>query len=320
MLLMLIAAMVPPVMESEAARRNPNHWSGNRGEWVTKVLDESPAPSPDGKKLVFQSDRVGSKFKLWIADIDGSNARLFLDDKEDVVAPAFSPDGTKIAFAGHIDGETDIFVINADGTGKRRLTDWRGSDGHPTWSGDGQRIFFNSDRNTPDVSRGWGERIHDVYSMKTDGSDVRQLSDCKSICTAPSSSPDGRYLAYRRIINVPGKRWTQEDAPRRSEVYIADIDGSNARNLTNHLSYNGWPDWSPDSRWIAFVSNRGGEVSVGHVFIVRPDGSGLRQVTRGWWSHKQPAFAPDGKSIYTVKNYDGYDWVVGLISRVAVPE
>lgn len=321
MLLTLIAAAtLSPVMESQAARRNPNHWSDNRGEWVTKVLDEGPSPSPDGKTLLFQSNRDGAKTKLWIADADGSNLRLFLEDKEDLVAPAFSPDGTKIAYAAHIDGETDIFVINADGTGKRRLTNWRGSDGHPHWSGDGQRIYFNSDRDTPDPSRPWPERFHDLYTMKADGSDVRRLGECRSICTYASPSPDGKYLLYRRTDATPGKRWTQEDAVRNSEVYIADIDGSNPRNLTNNPAFDGYPMWSPDSRWIVFSSNRGGEVSVGHAFIMRPDGSGLRQVTSGWWSHVQPVFAPDGRSIYTLKSYDGYDWVIGLISRVPLAE
>jgi TolB protein len=319
MLLLLIAAAMPPVMETEAAARNPNHWSGGRGEWVTRVLDESPTPSPDGKHLVFQSNRVGPTTKLWIADADGANARLLLEDKEDLVAPSFSPDGTKIAFAAHIDGETEIFVVNADGSGKRRITNWRGSDGHPHWSGDGQRIYFNSDRDTPDPSLPWERRFHDIYSVKADGSGLMRLTDCKAMCTFASPSPDGRHLAYRRVDAGPGKDWTQEDSARNSEVYVANIDGSNPRNVTNDPAFDGYPMWSPDSRWIVFASNRGGEVNVGHAFIMHPDGSGLRQVTHGWWSHVQPVFAPDGRSIYTLKNYDAVDWVIGSISRVPLP-
>ena len=102
------------------------------------------------------------------------------------IDPAWSPDGTQIAFSSRRGGTFDIFVMSADGTGSQRLTTTREDDSHPTWSPDGRRIAF---------ARG---QPNDIYVMSTDGSDVRRISDPDVDEFEPGWSPDGRWIAYAR--------------------------------------------------------------------------------------------------------------------------
>jgi Tol biopolymer transport system component len=101
----------------------------------------------------------------------------------------------------------------------------------------------------------------------------------------------------RKVIREPGKSWIQEDQPLNSEVFVANLNGSHQRNLSTSPAYDGWPVWSPDSRWIAFSSNRDGVRGEGQVFEIHPDGTGLRQVTQPPRSHVQACYAPHGRAL-----------------------
>ena len=117
---------------------------GQEARWVTQSTDLYPSVSPDGKRLVFHSNRLGRN-QLFLADLDGRNLRhLASDDAR--ITPMWSPDGERIAYVAFVAGQLDVFVMSADGSGARRLTDHAGADIHPHWSADGTRIFFNSDR------------------------------------------------------------------------------------------------------------------------------------------------------------------------------
>ena len=287
--------------------------------WLLLAAIAAPAPptdsyphlSPDGRRLVFQSNRNGRQ-AIWIAR-DGGSPRLLFDGGslgEAPASPAWSPDGRSIAFAMQPAGatdpeESDIFVMAADGGGVRRLTETPGDDSHPHWSGDGSRIFFNSARATPDLGAAWNRQWIDIYSARPDGSDLRRHTDCRSVCTYPWPSPDGRWLAYRRVVDGPGQDWALAPIARNSEIFVARIDGSDARNVSNSLAFDGWPTWSPDSRWIVFASNRDGVARSAQLHAVRPDGSGLRRLTEGdGWSRVQPSFAADGGTILVHQSHE----------------
>ncbi|MGQ0835659.1 MAG: TolB family protein [Gammaproteobacteria bacterium] len=288
---------------------------------LTRVEDAYPSLSPDGSRLLFQSTR-GGRWALYTAEPTGTNIKLFLDSGDDPVVAVWSPDGRRIAFAATVEEQSEIFVIGADGRGRRRLTSDPGDDSHPHWSADGNRIFFNSARSTPDRSAPWPRQWHEIYSMKPDGSDPRKHTNCRTVCTYPVSSPDGRRLAYRKIIDAPGLDWSLKSIARNSEVFVADMNGANELNLTRHAAYDGYPMWSPDGQWIVFCSARTGYPNGGQLFAIKPDGSSLRQITDSAASYVQPSFTPDGTSVYASRVYEPLDfsWTYSHLVLVPVAE
>ncbi len=269
---------------------------------ITAVRDSYPVLSPDGKTLLFHSNR-GGRQAIWRAAADGSDPRPLFDGGglgEEPGTPVWSPDGNTIAFAmspaGATDpNESDVYVMRPDGTGIRRLTEAPGDDSHPHWSADGRRIYFNSARATPDLKAEWTRQWIDIYSMAADGSDVRRHTDCRAVCTYPTPSPDGRRVVHRRTLAEPGLDWGLKPIGRNSEVFVTALDGSGSVNVSRSPAYDGWPTWAPGGKWLVFASNRNGPAATGQIFAVRPDGTGLHALTTGAWSRVQPSFAGPGR-------------------------
>jgi TolB protein len=291
---------------------------------LTAVRDAYPHLSPDGRTLVFHSDRGGSQ-AIWTAEASGANPRLLFDGGSlgtDPGTPVWAPDGRQIAFAMKPVGATDeneseIYVMRADGSGARRLTSVAGDDSHPHWSADGKRIFFNSARATPSLKADWTLQWIDIYSMAVDGSDVRRHTDCRAVCTYPAPSPDGTVVAHRKTLGTSGLNWSQEPVQRNSEIFITKLDGSGSTNLSDSPAYDGWPSWSPDGRWLVFVSNRGESPNVGQIYVVRPDGRDLKRLTQGM-SKAQPRIGPDGKHLYFYENVETDQFEMGHIARIEI--
>ncbi len=292
---------------------------------LTAVRDSYPHLSPDGRSLLFHSDRTGKR-AIWIAAGDGADPRLLFDGGKagaDPSTPVWSPDGQRIAFAmrpagAANDEESDIYVMRRDGTALHRLTTTLGDDSHPHWSADGKRIFFNSPRATPDPTADWGQQWHDIYSMAADGSDVRRHTDCRTVCTFPVPSPDGRFIAHRKIIDSPGLSWDLEPGARNSEVFVTAIDGSATLNVSNNGAFDGWPMWSPTGRWLVFSSNHDKVANTGQIYAVRPDGTDLRRLTMDSMSRAQPSFSNDGKTILFYEHVEDPRFEIGHIARLKI--
>lgn len=258
---------------------------------LTNIENAYPDWSPDGTRLVFQSNRTGSS-QIYVMNSDGSNVLRLTTHSANDAGPHFSPDGSKITFDSDRDGNSEVYIMNSDGTGQTRLTTNPMDDGHPNWSLDGSRIIFDSSRDTPNPKADWWDQYHDLYSMKVDGTDLRKITNCQTVCTYGSWSPDGKRIAYRKVINTPGfyddKNLTLSTT--NSEVFIANSDGSNELNLSKSAAYDAWPSWSPDGSKILFGSNR---AAVTQVYVVNVDGSHLTRLideretdedTRARWS------------------------------------
>ncbi|MFQ5344206.1 MAG: CHAT domain-containing protein, partial [Anaerolineae bacterium] len=260
-------------------------------------------------RLAFVSKVSPDKSTLYVMQADGSGLQaLGLG-----VDPDWSPAADRIAFAGLLEDEPGIHLINADGSGRVRLTD--ASDWQPTWSPDGQRLAFMSLRD--------GNR--EIYVVNTDGSGLRRISNNPWQDKHPSWSPAGNRIAFISnrsgrwqvwVMNADGSqqvRLTDNDFDNfrpvwspdgrqiacgvwtgvRNEIWVMDADGSNPHLVTANAVYKqefaGYGlAWSPN-RFISFVSNRAGQPQV---YAMNPDGSGQTAVTEMPAGAFSPAWTP----------------------------
>jgi Tol biopolymer transport system component len=178
------------------------------------------------------------------------------------MGPHWSPDGTRIGFSVEPNPRptcemkaTELAVINADGTGCRRLTNNAANDLFYGWSPDGATILFVSNR----------DGLDQVYLMGEDGSSVRRLTDVGSTNNMPAWSPDGARIAF--VSNRDGN----------DDIYVMDADGSNVIRITSDPAHDWMPIWSADGTEILFASDRGG--SQLDIYAVRPGDLAVRRLT-----------------------------------------
>ena len=207
---------------------------------ASEILNLDPAWSPDGGRIAFVSNRDGA-YNVYLMNVDGSGRQKLTRDPAPDQHPVWSPDGRKIVFARYVKGcsqgqplagcDWDIFVVNSDGSGLRRLTRGPGLDRTASWSPDGRRLVFHRSLLTGGAKGGA------IWVMNADGSGQRRLTEG---FWPPSWSPDGQKIAFSK------------GSSSRRDVYVVNADGSGLRKLTRSPKYDGQPAWSPDGRKIAF--------------------------------------------------------------------
>jgi len=279
---------------------------------TTETLKSASRAAGNGR-IAFVSNDGGavSNREIYTMNPDGSDRRRLTFDSRLDSDPAWSPDGSKIAFAKFAlplnPNSSQIYVMNADGSDQRQLTQLTANryHGHPTWSPDGTKIAFHNASYDGSNSSG-------VFVMNADGSGQKNIF--QGVFLNPAWSPDGLKLAGNRgydgliLINIDGSNLThitQPPTPFDPATYFADFgpawspdgskivfsrfvncdindcysarlyvinsDGSNLTDLTPQDNLGNGPAWSPDGRKIVF----GG----GDLYVINPDGSGLTNLT-----------------------------------------
>ncbi len=267
-----------------------------------------------GSRIAFTSFRNGS-FDLYVMNADGSKQRRLTSpagsNRPGNSSPAWSPNGQRIAFVsgsgvclldGHFVsgrgvelGDVDIYVANADGSGRQRLTRGPAVDCAPVWSPDGRKIAFQRS-----LVRREGDRVvgfdFDVYVINADGSGERNLTG-DALSVAPMWSPDGQKIAF----------WSGPDG--NGWVSVMNADGSERRTLARNLIHLAW---SPDGAKMLLtrsVDQGRGERKT-YVVVMNADGSGQRTLTRiPQVNGFLPSWSPDGgKILFVTDTSDPRKW------------
>lgn len=254
------------------------------------AIDDYPAWSPDGKKIVFTSDRSGN-FDIWVMDADGSSQKQLTINQELDSHPAWSPDGKNIAFWSERLGNRDIWVMDDEGGNQKQLTVNPSYDYAPSWSPDGTKIAFVSNRSGN----------FDIWVMGVNGQNEAQLTtDVEDDYVYPQSwSPDRKKIVFTSYRSGNG------------DIWVMDNDGSNKKQLTKDTAWDGRPAWSPDGKRIAFSSYRSGN---NDIWVMDNDGSNQKQLVASQDSDNNPSWSPDGKKIvYVLCKDSGCDiWIATL--------
>ena len=179
--------------------------------------------SPDGSKLAFDAADPFEGLQVYVMDSDALASPTALTSGAPNGHPSWSPDGSKIAFTSLRDGDREIYVMAADGSGQTNLTNSPGSDDNlATWSPDGSRIAFFSER----------DGNPEIYVMAADGSDPVRLTHSPADDVDPSWSPDGRSIVFT-------SGWEAE-----TDLAAMAADGSGLRALTDNDALDLMPEWA----------------------------------------------------------------------------
>ncbi len=313
--LLFVILGAPPVVTDDAAEAK---YLANQRQ-VTLGLPRAGEGyfSPKGDWIVYQAYPIGYPFyQIYVQKLDEKTPRLLSTGRGRTTCAYFSPDGTKILFASShtdpqidqtelkareeaakggrrrymwdFDPHMDIYEINFDGTGLKRLTDSPGYDAEGSYSSDGKQIVFTSSR----------DRDPDLYIMDADGSNVRRLTNHPGYDGGPFFSPDNQWVIFR----------SDRQKEHMLQLFAISVDGKTEVQLTNNLDQVNWcPYFHPSGKYIVWASadySKGPANAPFHLFTMEIDRSGgsfkggaITQVTSSTAQDVLPVFSPDGKSL-----------------------
>jgi len=206
-----------------------------------------------------------------------------------------------LAFANFGPINTDIFIADADGSNARPFLPDPALDYNASFSRDGNWIVFTSERNGS----------ADIFRAHPDGTGLEQLTNDSAFDDQAAFSPDGKKIAFVSSRNG------------QADIYILDIASKQITNITNDPAGDFRPAWSPDGKWIAFSSDRESTKPKGFVgfetahsteiFIIQPNGKGLRRITHNQAFAGSPSWSPDGSKLLI------YEAEVAEVNKITAP-
>ncbi len=235
--------------------------------------------SPKGSMLVFEAHGDDSRERaLYRINADGTGAEMLVehaefDNYDQLYDPAWSPDGSRIAYTARgLILDDGLHLINADGGGKTQLTD-DGNHLGATWSPDGTKIAFEAFR---EIDAGITQ---DIYTVTLADGSITRLTNTDKSLSQPSWSPCGQFIVVTEEV----------DSGYHGPLYIMNADGGNLRQLTPDGVNGGYAAWSPGGTKIAF--ERSEAYNVYDIYMIDPDGSNMTPLTSDGTSRK-PSWAP----------------------------
>ena len=237
---------------------------------------------PNGKKILYSSTHLGSaecppkpdysrgyvwgiyaSYDIFTANPDGSHLKRLTTTPGYDAEATFSTDGKKIVFTSLRNGDLDIYTMDGNGKHVKQLTHELGYDGGPFFSPDGQWIVYRAHHPQP------GQETTDyqdllkqnlirptyleLWLMKADGSEKRQITSLGAASFAPSFFPDGKRIIFSSNVGSTG-------GMGNFELYSVDLDGKNLERITFTDGFDGFPVFSPDGKKLVWVSGRNGKV------------------------------------------------------------
>lgn len=238
-------------------------YDGQNQHIVTRVgsVSLSPRVSPDNTRLAYSSlGKEGWTIRMYSLELGRAVGFSCGVPGGSNFTPAWSGDGSRIAFSSSRSGDPEIWVCDAGGGNARRLTSFHGPDASPTWNPktNGQIAWVSGRSGLPQI-----------YTMDADGGNVTRLTD-GGYAISPSWSPNGQFLTFS---------WNRKygpGAPGGQDIYIMDIASLRWSQLTHESGSNDFPSWSPDGRHIVFERSIGGRASI---WSMLADGTDQHELT-----------------------------------------
>jgi len=216
--------------------------------------------------------KQGSRFELRVADADGQGAQSILISPEPIVSPAWSPDGTRMAYVSFQNKKPIVFVQNLSASRQPApVANYRGSNSAPAWSPDGRQLAVVLTK----------DGASQIYLMNPDGSNLRRITFSGTIDTEPFFSPDGQSIYFT------------SDRGGSPQIYRMPAGGGEATRVTFEGDYNVSPRISPDGKTLAYITRRSGRFQLMAMDIATRQ---VQPLTDGQ-NDESPSFAPNGRMI-----------------------
>lgn len=232
--------------------------------------------------------RSGSEYRLEVADSDGENAFIALRSSEPIISPAWSPDGSRLAYVSFESKKPVVYVQDLASRRRAAVANFKGSNSAPAWSPDGRKLAIALSR----------DGLTQIYLMNADGNDIRRLTNTAGIDTEPCFSADGQSLYFT------------SDRSGGPQIFRMNLSGGDVRRVTFNGSYNISPAISPDGRMLAYISRREGSFQLHVLDLATSQELRLSDGPRD----ESPSFAPNGRYLMYASESNGR----GTLSVVAV--
>ena len=255
---------------------------------ITKAVTGLPGFA--SSKLAFIGSASGSK-ELYLADMDGYNARAITHDGTICASPALSHDGAKLAYTSYKSGYPDVYIISLGSGTRTRIAFFPGINTGPSFSPDGGQVALTLSK----------DGNPEIYTMDDSGGSLVRITRTRGAETSPSWSPTGDRLVY------------SSDDRGSPQLFISSASGvSDPDHLVTGNSYCTKPDWSPDGKWIAFTTRIGGQFQIG-VYDVAARTGQLITTSGG----QDPAWTRDSRHL--VYSNSGHLHLLDVVSRQSLP-